>query len=100
MQSALKIVNQYEYPIHEAHHKEWFIQGLFPLMKIPLSQQVITSPKVALEQAMKIEPMVSYIGLMGMGIGTSSSSRESSQVHYKLVEITERPQNMNTPKEQ
>jgi hypothetical protein len=51
------VIGKLENPIHEDHQREWFIQGLLPLTRIPLTQQRITTLGEALEQAMKIEAM-------------------------------------------
>ena len=47
--SLIDVLTNHSFPMHDFHHKEWFIQGLLPLTKIPLSQQVIDSPGIELE---------------------------------------------------
>jgi hypothetical protein len=42
---------------------EWFIQGIFPLTQIPLTQQRLATLGEALEHAMKIEAMVDTLGI-------------------------------------
>jgi hypothetical protein len=46
--------------IHKNHQREWFIQGLLPFTRIPLTQQGITTLGEALKQVMKIQAMVGY----------------------------------------
>jgi hypothetical protein len=53
-------IGKLENPIHEYHQWEWFIQGLLPLTRIPLTQQRITTLGKALEKVMKIEAMEGY----------------------------------------
>ena len=69
--------------VHETHHKEWFIQGLLLLRRIPLSQRVMDSPITTLEKAMKFKAMDNYAN--SISVGASSSSGEMVQVHNKLA---------------
>jgi hypothetical protein len=55
-------IGRLAHPIHEDHQREWYIQGLLPLMRIPLTQQWIATLTDALEQSMKIEAMAGYPG--------------------------------------
>jgi hypothetical protein len=43
---------------------EWYIQGLLPLMRIPLTQQRIATLISSLEQSMKIEAIKGYPWIM------------------------------------
>jgi len=43
MQRLKDALSKLTNPIHETHVQEWYIQGLLPLTKIPLTQQKITS---------------------------------------------------------
>jgi hypothetical protein len=54
------------HPIHEDHQREWYIQGLLPLMRIALTQQQIATLTISLEQSMKIEAMEGYPGNLRM----------------------------------
>jgi len=56
------LMSRLTYRIHHTEHKEWFIGGRLPLIRIPLRQQRITTPREALEQATRIESMVGYPG--------------------------------------
>jgi hypothetical protein len=44
------VIGRLVHPIHEDHQREWYIQGLLPLMRIPLTQQWIATLTDALEQ--------------------------------------------------
>jgi hypothetical protein len=33
------VIGRLEHPIQEYHQREWYIQGLLPMMRIPLMQQ-------------------------------------------------------------
>jgi hypothetical protein len=59
-------IGRLAHPIHEDHQREWYIQGLLPLTRIPLMQQWIATLTEALEQSMKIEAMAGYPGNMRM----------------------------------
>jgi len=48
--------------IHEYHQREWYIQGLLLLTKIPLTLQKTTIVVNALEQETHIEAMEIYLG--------------------------------------
>ena len=53
-------IGRLAHPIHEGHQREWYIQGLFPLTWILLTQQRIAMLTTYLEQSMKIESMAGY----------------------------------------
>lgn len=54
-------IDRLTFLINDTHHKEWFIQGLFPITKVPLMQQKIVTPGQALKQVKIIEYMVRYL---------------------------------------
>lgn len=83
-------------PIHAAHQKEWFIQELLPLTRIPLTQQKIYFLTDALKQAMKIEAMVGYPGTHRVAVPTGAP--DLSQVQNQIAILTEKIQELTLPK--
>jgi len=71
--------------IHDTQHKEWFIQGLLPLTRIPLMQQKIANPREALEQAMRIESMTGYPGNAKTTVTGTNPARTSPKLRIKLL---------------
>jgi len=49
------LMGQVSFDISDAQHKEWFIAALLPHIRVPLTQQKITTQEEALEIAMKLE---------------------------------------------
>jgi len=41
IQNFKDVIGRIVHPIHEYHQREWYIQGLLSLMRIPLTQQRI-----------------------------------------------------------
>ena len=82
------VITRISFPIHDMNHKEWFIQGLLPLTKIPFQKQTIDSSYSSLEQAMKIEAMGNYSG--GRKYATSSLTLEFSKVQNQIIAMIEK----------
>ena len=49
------MLDQVNFTIGPAHHKEWFIAVLLPHIRTPLMQQKVADQQEALEIAMKLE---------------------------------------------
>jgi hypothetical protein len=54
IQKFKDVIGRIAHPIQEDHQREWYIQGLLPVTRIPLMKQWITMLTEALEQSMKI----------------------------------------------
>jgi len=70
------LMGQVSFEISDAQHKEWFIAALLPHIRVPLTQQRITSQEEALEISMKLE--ASPIGETGVGM---------AQIHNQLANL-------------
>jgi hypothetical protein len=74
------------HPIHEEHQREWYIQGLLPLTRIPLMQQWIATLTYALEQSMNIESMAGYLG--SLRVTRPPKDANLAQLQWKISTLT------------
>lgn len=74
--------------IHLDYQKEWFIQALFPLTRIPLTQQKINNLQEMLEQVMNIKAMVGYLDKFKPG--TTSTNLTLNVLQHQIDFMTEK----------
>ena len=81
-------MGQVSFNIPPKHHKEWFIAMLLPHIRLPLTQQKITTQVESLEIAMKLE---------ALSIGDTHAGVQ--KIQSQLANLTLELQDLNKGKE-